>query len=140
MSLSRNSCQGWPGAFPASFLLPLYFLVYVSSYSLGPYPRIDCYFRLRSLTLRQGKLPIQWNVAKIVLLKKGNKDDYTLPKNYRPISLLVTLEKVMEAVMATRIAYLTEVHKLLPNNHFGARKQKSTVLAISYLQEAIYDA
>jgi len=32
------------------------------------------------------------------------------------------------------------VHKLLPNNHFGARKQKSTVLAISYLQEAIYDA
>jgi hypothetical protein len=50
MSLSRDSCQGWPGAFPASFLLPLYFLVYVSSYSLGPYPRIDCYFRLRSLT------------------------------------------------------------------------------------------
>ncbi|KAG9801086.1 hypothetical protein KCU95_g30, partial [Aureobasidium melanogenum] len=42
--------------------------------------------------------------------------------------------------MATRLAYLTEVHKLLPNNHFGARKQKSTVLAISYLQEAIYDA
>jgi hypothetical protein len=25
------------------------------------------------------------------------------------------------------------VHKLLPNNHFGVRKQKLTVLAISYL-------
>jgi hypothetical protein len=47
--------------------------------------------------------------------------------------LLVTLRKIMEAVMATRLAYLTEVHKLLPNNHFGVRKQKSTVLAISYL-------
>ena len=95
---------------------------------------------LFSTSLRQGKLPGQWKVAKIVPLKKGNKDDYTLPKNYRPISLLATLGKIMEAVMAARIAYRTEVHKLLPNNHFGARKQKSTVLAISYLQEAIYDA
>jgi hypothetical protein len=50
MSLSRDSCQGWLGAFPASFLLPLYFLVYVSLYSLGPYLRIDCYSRLRFLT------------------------------------------------------------------------------------------
>jgi hypothetical protein len=39
------------GAFPASFLLPLYFLVYVSLYSLGPYLRIDCYSRLRFLTI-----------------------------------------------------------------------------------------
>ena len=78
-------------------------------------------------------MPLQWKVAKIVPLKKGNKDNYTLPKNYRPISLLATLGKIMEAIMATRLAYLTEVHRLLPNNHFGARKQKSTVLAISYL-------
>ncbi|KAI4813528.1 hypothetical protein E4T44_10710 [Aureobasidium sp. EXF-8845] len=95
---------------------------------------------LFTTSLGQGKLPMQWKVAKIVPLKKGNKDDYTLPKNYRPISLLATLGKVMETVMATRIAYLTEEYKLLPNNHFGARKQRSTVLAISYLQEAIYDA
>jgi hypothetical protein len=97
-------------------------------------------YALFTTSLRQGKLPLQWKVAKIVALEKGNKDDYTLPKSYRPISLLATLGKVIEAVMATRLAYLTEVHKLLPNNHFGARKQKSTVLAISYLQEAIYDA
>lgn len=42
--------------------------------------------------------------------------------------------------MATRLAYLTEVHKLLPSNQFGARKQEATVLATSHLQEAIYDA
>jgi hypothetical protein len=39
----------------------------------------------------------------------------------------------MEAVMATRIAYLIEVYKLLPNNYFRVRKQKLIVLAISYL-------
>ena len=96
--------------------------------------------QLFSASLKQGKLPQQWKIAKIIPLKKGGKDDYTLPKNYRPISLLATLGKIMEAVVATRIAYLTEVHKLLPNNHFGARKQKSTIHAISYLQESIFNA
>jgi ribonuclease HI len=96
--------------------------------------------QLFSASLSQGKLPQDWKVAKIIPLKKSGKDDYTLPKNYRPISLLATLGKVMEAVIATRIAYLTEVHKLLPNNHFGARKQKSTIHAISYLQESVFNA
>lgn len=72
--------------------------------------------------------------------KKKGKDDYILPKNYRPTSPLATLEKVIKAVTATRVAYLTEVHKLLPNNHFGARKQRSTIRAISYLQESIFNA
>jgi exonuclease III len=96
--------------------------------------------QLFSASLRQGRLPQQWKIAKIIPLKKGGKDDYTLPKNYRPISLLTTLGKIMEAVIATRIAYLTEVHRLLPNNHFGTRKQKSTIHAISYLQESIFNA
>jgi hypothetical protein len=74
--------------------------------------------QLFSLSLRKGKLFLHWKIAKIIPLEKGNKDDYTAPKNYRPISLLATLRKVMEAVIATRIAYLTEVHKLLPNNDF----------------------
>jgi hypothetical protein len=47
--------------------------------------------------------------------------------------LLATLGKIIEAVIAIRLTCLIEVHKLLPNNHFRARKQKSTVLAISYL-------
>jgi ribonuclease HI len=96
--------------------------------------------QLFTTSLRQGKLSEQWKVAKIIPLKKGGKDDYTLPKDYRMISLLTTLGKTMEAVIATRFAYLTEVYKLLPNNHFGARKQKSTVHAISYLQESIFNA
>jgi ribonuclease HI len=95
---------------------------------------------LFSTSLRQGKMPSQWKVAKIIPLKKASKDDYTIPKNYRPISLLATLGKIMESVIATRIAYFTEVHRLLPNNHFGARKQKSTIHALSYLQESIFDA
>jgi hypothetical protein len=54
--LSCDSRQGWLGTFPASFLLPLCFLVYVSLYSLGPYLRMDCYSRLRFLT---GKIGVE---------------------------------------------------------------------------------
>jgi hypothetical protein len=96
--------------------------------------------QLFSASLSQCKLPQERRVAKIIPLKKDVKDDYTLPESYRPISLLTTPEKVMEAVIATWIAYLTEVHKLLANNHLGARKQKSTIHAISYLQEFIFNA
>jgi hypothetical protein len=58
---------------------------------------------------RQGKLPSHREVAKIIPLKKANKDDYTIPEDYRPISDLATLRKVMEAVVSTRIAYFTRV-------------------------------
>ena len=47
---SRDGRQGWLQAFAAAALLPLCLLVYVSSYSLDPYLRIDCYSRLRPLT------------------------------------------------------------------------------------------
>jgi hypothetical protein len=54
--------------------------------------------------------PKDWKVAKIVPLMKGGKDDYTLAKNSRPISLSPTLGKVLEPVVANRIGYLTEIH------------------------------
>jgi hypothetical protein len=39
----------------------------------------------------------------------------------------------MEAVIVTRIAYLTKAYKLLLNNYFSVQKQKSTIYAILYL-------
>ena len=91
-------------------------------------------------SLHTGKLPSSWKIAKIIPLKKAGKDNYSQSKNYRPISLLCTLGKVMEAVIAERISFLVETKSLLPNNHFGARKQRSSVQALSYLQERIFDA
>ncbi len=44
----------------------------------------------------------------------------------------------MESVIATRIGYLADKHSLLPGNHFGGLKEKSTVNALLTLQEKIY--
>lgn len=83
----------------------------------------------------QGKLLHQWKVAKIIPLRKPRKGDYTNPETFLPISLLATLGKACESLIANRLSYLNELHQLLPGNHFGAIKGRSTINALTVLQE-----
>ncbi|KAM3560256.1 hypothetical protein ARSEF4850_003736 [Beauveria asiatica] len=91
-------------------------------------------------SLDEGVLPDQWRHAKIIPLKKPGKENYAVAKTWRPISLLSTLGKILEAVIAERISYAVETFGLLPTNHFGARKQRSAEQALLLLQEQIYNA
>lgn len=91
-------------------------------------------------SIDEGELPQQWRHAKIIPLKKPNKNDYGIAKAWRPISLLSTLGKVLECVMAERISHAVETFGLLPASHFGARKQRSAEQALVLLQEHIYNA
>lgn len=95
---------------------------------------------LFQLSLDEGVLPTQWLHAKIVPLQKPGKDDYTRAKAWRPISLLASLGKLLEAVVAERISYAVETYGLLPANHFGGRKKRSSEHALLLLQENIYAA
>lgn len=60
-----------------------------------------------------------WRIAKIIAMAKPNKKNKTLPNAYRPISLIPTISKGLEAVVANRMTYLAETYSLLPENHFG---------------------
>jgi hypothetical protein len=91
-------------------------------------------------SLEKGELPSQWRNAKIIPLRKPGRGDYTTAKSWRPISLLATLGKILEAIIAERISYLIEEWGLLPVNHFRARKQRSAEQALLLLQEQIYNA
>jgi Reverse transcriptase (RNA-dependent DNA polymerase) len=73
-------------------------------------------------------------------LKKPGKPDYAVAKAWRPISLLSTLGKAMEAVLAERLSYIAEARGLLPQNHFRARRRRSAEQALLVLQERIYSA
>ncbi|OAQ57605.1 reverse transcriptase [Pochonia chlamydosporia 170] len=91
-------------------------------------------------SLEGGMLPDQWRHAKIIPLKKPDKPEYTLAEAWRPISLLSTLGKVLEAVLAERLSHAVETYGLLPTNHFGGRKQRSAEQALMLLQEQVYAA
>jgi ribonuclease HI len=89
-----------------------------------------------SLELRH--TPRRWKTARIVTLRKPGKADYTIPKAFRPISLLPTISKGLEAAVAARLSFITETYNLLPANHFGARPRRSAEQALNVLVERIY--
>jgi hypothetical protein len=59
--------------------------------------RVLAIFRV---SLEEGVLPSRWRHAKIIPLKKPDKEDYIVGKAWRPISLLATLGKALESVVA----------------------------------------
>lgn len=90
--------------------------------------------------LRIGYCPAHFRDAITVVLRKPGKDDYAQPKAYRPIALLNTLGKALEAVVANRIAYVADTHGLLPSRHTGGRKLASTEHAMHFLLQRIHQA
>ena len=62
-----------------------------------------------------GYHPKAFRTAITVVLKKPRKPSYSDPAAYRPIALLNTLGKVLEAIIARRISNLAERYNLLPD-------------------------
>ena len=60
-----------------------------------------------------------------------------MPKAYRPVALLNTLGKLLEAIVARQILYLAEQHNLLPKTQKGAQPGRSTLTALELLVEQI---
>lgn len=54
-----------------------------------------------NLSLQRGAFPAQWKAANIIPLFK--KDDRQCKLNYRPVSLLNSLSKVLEKVVFIRL-------------------------------------
>lgn len=88
-------------------------------------------------SVKLGHHPRRWRGAKIVVLWKPGKPDYSIPGAYRPISLLNTLGKILEAVIARRLSYLAEKYNLLPNTQFGGRPGRTMEQALLVLSNAI---
>jgi len=98
------------------------------------------FLKLYQASLDLKYVPQRWRTAKIVVLRKPNKPDYSKPKAYRPISLLETISKGLEAVVARRLSYLAETYRLLPENYFGGRPSRSAEQALNLLVEKIHEA
>ena len=95
----------------------------------------DCVTHLINLSFETGEVPSEWKQAKVVpLFKSGNKDDLD---NYRPISILPILSKILEkAVFHQLHSYLSE-NSLLSPYQSGFRANHSTQLAVTFLTDKI---
>ena len=71
-------------------------------------------------------------------MKKPQKTDYSEPKAYRPIALLDTLRKALEAVISIRIREYVEANRLLLEKQIGARKGRSVETALELITDIVY--
>jgi hypothetical protein len=70
--------------------------------------------------VRTGYNPRHFQESITVTLRKGGQRDFRKPKSYRPIALMNTLGKLLEAVIASRISWAVEEHE--PKKHISLRE------------------
>jgi ribonuclease HI len=96
--------------------------------------------RIFNQSLHLGHCPAHFRKSTTVVLRKPGKDNYTVPKAYRPIALLNTIGKIMDAVIARRLSYLAETRHVLPAAHLGGRKRRTTEHALHAVTRKIQEA
>jgi exonuclease III len=94
--------------------------------------------RLFQRCLDLGYHPKQYKTSTTVVLRKPQKPDYSSPKAFRPIALLNTMGKLLEWIVADKISTATEEHRLLPDMQIGARRNRSSIVALELLTEQIH--
>ena len=85
--------------------------------------------------LFSGVFPAGWKISYVTAIPKGSVDS-TKCANWRPISLLHPLSKLLETVIASILRVYLESHFLLSDHQYGFRKERSTeLLATMTVQE-----
>ena len=86
---------------------------------------------IMNLSIVNGIVPDNMKIAKVVpIYKKGESLDTS---NYRPISLLSSISKILEKIIYSRTIKFIRSFDLLSNSQFGFRQKHSTTHAILYL-------
>ena len=83
---------------------------------------------LINMSFQDGTFPKILKTSKVIpIFKKGSP---TSASNYRPISLLSCIGKILEKVMSSRINKFFDKHGVFCNSQYGFRKAHSTVHAV----------
>ena len=90
-----------------------------------------------NMSLSVGICPNLLKVARVIPIHK--KEDKTNVTNYRPISLLPSLSKILEKLVYKRLLSFLIINNILNQNQFGFRKNHSTDFAIIQLLDKITD-
>ena len=91
-----------------------------------------------NLSLAQGIVPLEHKIAKAMPLFKNDNKMYV--NNYRPVSVLLLVSKILERLMYNRILTFINKHDILYRYHFGFRQHYSTNLSLITLVDKITES
>jgi hypothetical protein len=86
--------------------------------------------------LRIGYFPSAWKIGKIVPIAKAGKAPSS-PANYRPITLLPIVGKILEKIILSRLLEFEEDNQILRDQQFGFRARHSTTQQIMRIVETV---
>ena len=93
---------------------------------------------LFNLSFNQGKFPVVLKIASVMpTFKKGNRLDI---KNYRPISLISNISKIIEKLIHKRLNSFLEHNDIFYSSQFGFRDNHSTTHALIEMTDQIKEA
>ena len=80
-------------------------------------------------SLETGVFPDSLKLAKVIPIYKAKTRENL--SNYRPISLLPSISKLLEKIVHKRLYFFLELNKILFDNQFGFRQKHSTIDAVT---------
>ena len=89
-------------------------------------------------SISQGVFPSKMKLAEVIPLYKGKEHDIII--NYRPISLLITISKLLEKIIYKRLYLFLETNKILFESQYGFRTKRSCKQAVMELVSRLLQA
>jgi hypothetical protein len=90
-----------------------------------------------NISLTTAKFPSAWKKAKVIpVFKYGPKSN---PTNYRPLSILPVLSKILERAVYTQFNYFLNNHHLISPKQYGFRLKSSTITAVAIILTKSYN-
>ena len=88
-----------------------------------------------NMSIQHAEVPTAWKAAKIMPVHKSGPTSNV--ENFRPISVLPVLSKILEKAVHTQILEFLETNDLITNAQYGYRRKRSTQLASTLLLDNI---
>ena len=101
---------------------------------------IDRLVAIYTASVKLGYVPHTWTKSRTVFIPKPGRDDYSIPKSFRPISLTSFCFKTLERLVLWHLEQTTFRRKPFHTKQHAFRKGHSTELAISEVVDKIESA
>ena len=110
----------------------------ICSSVISMYP--DVMTSLSNRCLELGHFPTSWKEARVRVIPKPGKDDYTQLTSLRPIGLLPVFGKLLEKLFIKRLTYAAQTSRSWSERQYAFKEQTSTAEALRVFIKKIVTA